>query len=102
MSTCEKCWGDAWIRSLSSMRSQWECYLELVEERKGNPCSPRDQAGQFWDEDLKRDKRNAEKRREVNGYLDFDIEKGRYFWHDTKPKNSREIANTRNDKGLKI
>lgn len=49
---CEKCWTDAYIRSLSSGRSQAEEYRDLLEARARNekPCSKQEQAGQFWDE----------------------------------------------------
>jgi hypothetical protein len=42
---CEKCWADAYLRALSSGRSQHEEYLSLLEERKYRPCSPEEQAG---------------------------------------------------------
>jgi hypothetical protein len=35
---CEKCWADAYRRSYGTGKSQYECYLELLEERKDNPC----------------------------------------------------------------
>ena len=38
MSACEKCWRDAYLRSIGSGKSQTECYYELLEERKNNPC----------------------------------------------------------------
>jgi hypothetical protein len=50
VSCCEKCWEDAWTICLFSNKTQSECYHELLEERKNNPCSPKEQAGQFWDE----------------------------------------------------
>ena len=51
MSACEKCWSDAYHRSISSpMKSQAEYYSELLEERKENPCSEKDQQGQFYKE----------------------------------------------------
>jgi hypothetical protein len=43
---CEKCWSDAYLKAKSTGRSQAECYLELLEERKDNPCTPEEQAGQ--------------------------------------------------------
>ena len=58
MAACEKCWGDAYRRMLSTGKSQGECYIELLEERKNNPCSPKEQAGQFWDEEKQIDKRS--------------------------------------------
>lgn len=53
MAACEKCWEDAWYRSqfVNPIKSQPEHYAELLEERKDNPCSPREAAGQFWDEE---------------------------------------------------
>lgn len=47
---CEKCWGDAYLRMLVTGKSQAECYRELLDERKDNPCSAEDQAGQFREE----------------------------------------------------
>ncbi len=48
---CEKCWGDAYTRTfIEPMKSQAEHYRDLIKERKDNPCSEKDQAGQFWDE----------------------------------------------------
>ena len=35
---CEKCWGDAYMRSLCDGRSQADHYAELLAERKDNPC----------------------------------------------------------------
>ena len=32
-------------------------YAELLESRKDNPCTPGQQAGQFWDEEKQVDKR---------------------------------------------
>ena len=55
--TCEKCWADAALRAFSTHRSQMECYLELLEERKDNPCTPKEQAGQWWDEEKQKDSR---------------------------------------------
>ena len=59
MPTCEKCWGDAYIRSRESWKTQTECYYELLEERKDSPCLPREQAGQFWDEEHQCDRRDV-------------------------------------------
>lgn len=38
MAMCEKCWNDAYREAFGSGRSQTEVYLELLEERKDNPC----------------------------------------------------------------
>lgn len=59
MSACEKCWEDAYSRARITGISQAECYKKLLEERKDNPCSIREQAGQFWDEEKQKDKREA-------------------------------------------
>ena len=58
MSACEKCWGDAYMRMLSSGKGQQECYNELLAERKEKPCSAQEQAGQFWDEEKQIDRRH--------------------------------------------
>jgi hypothetical protein len=55
--TCEKCWGDAYLRSRLSFKSQAECYTDLLKERINNPCTPEEQAGEYWDENTKSDKR---------------------------------------------
>jgi len=60
MASCEKCWSDAFLRSYSTHKSQSVCYHELLEERKNNPCSPREQAGMFWDEEKQCDSRKIE------------------------------------------
>lgn len=45
MSSCEKCWRD----SMRAENSDGECgptaYHRLLAERKGNPCTPEEQAG---------------------------------------------------------
>ena len=45
MASCEKCWGDAYMRSLSNGKSQAENYTELLEERYNNCCTAEEQAG---------------------------------------------------------
>jgi hypothetical protein len=35
---CEKCWGDAYLRSLHNGKTQSDNYRELLDERKDNPC----------------------------------------------------------------
>ena len=42
MSSCEKCWSDALD---SEDACQPDRYRELIELRKGNPCTPEEQAG---------------------------------------------------------
>jgi len=47
MASCEKCWGDAYKRTLTNpMKSQAEHYSDLIKERNGsNKCTPEEQAG---------------------------------------------------------
>ena len=46
MSACEKCWGDAYLRTLyNPVKSQADHYRDLLEERKDKPCTPEEQAG---------------------------------------------------------
>lgn len=39
------------------MKRKLECYHELLEERKDHPCSSKQQAGQFWNEEKQCDNR---------------------------------------------
>ena len=57
MFACEKCWADAYLRSRYTGKSQAGCYQELLIERENNPCSEREQAGQFWDAEKQIDRR---------------------------------------------
>lgn len=44
MASCEKCWGDAYIKALHNpTRSQAEHYSDLIKERN---CTPEEQAGE--------------------------------------------------------
>ena len=45
MSTCEKCWSDAHRRALGAYSSVTDAYHDLLKERKNNPCTPEQQAG---------------------------------------------------------
>ena len=46
MASCEKCWGDAYMRTHTNpMKDQAEHYQDLINERKENPCTPEEQAG---------------------------------------------------------
>lgn len=58
--TCEKCWVDAFIKHITTGKSQSECYQDIQVERKDNPCSPEEQAGNWWDEKTQSDKRKNE------------------------------------------
>lgn len=55
---CERCWRDAFTYD-GVADSQAERYVELVRERDaaGLACSPREQAGAWWDEERGRDSR---------------------------------------------
>jgi hypothetical protein len=47
MSVCEKCWRDAYVRSISNpSKSQAEHYNDLLDERKDHPCTPEQQKGE--------------------------------------------------------
>lgn len=45
MAACEKCWSDAYMRSLSNGKPQTENYQALLQERKDKPCSKEEQTG---------------------------------------------------------
>ena len=46
MASCEKCWSDAYTKSMCNpYKSQAEIYSELIIERKDDPCTPEQQAG---------------------------------------------------------
>lgn len=60
MAACEKCWEDArriHFRQPRRGEELYDVYKRLLDERKDNPCTPREQAGQFWDEEKQIDKR---------------------------------------------
>jgi len=47
--TCEKCWADAFSRWMSNPeKDQAAHYADLLVERKDNPCTHEEQAGQRW------------------------------------------------------
>uniref|UniRef100_A0A6M3LIL9 Uncharacterized protein n=1 Tax=viral metagenome TaxID=1070528 RepID=A0A6M3LIL9_9ZZZZ len=51
MPSCEKCWEDAYLRWMEHPeKDRTDHYKDLLRERTSNPCSPEEQAGQFWDE----------------------------------------------------
>jgi hypothetical protein len=53
---CEKCWADAFDFGQSD---QAENYRRLLKERKDHPCTPKEQAGQWWDEEKQCDTRTT-------------------------------------------
>jgi len=62
MTACEKCWSDAYLRALNTNKTQTDYFHELVKERRASPCTPKEQAGQWWDEELGCDQRNMKAR----------------------------------------
>lgn len=42
---CEKCWGDAYLRTRIYGGLQADHYRDILNERKDNPCTPQEQAG---------------------------------------------------------
>ena len=47
MAACEKCWSDAYMRTLAEPnKSQAAHYRDLLEERKDHPCTEDEQKGQ--------------------------------------------------------
>lgn len=54
---CEKCWIDARKRMLETGEATDLIYHRLLLERSDNPCSPKEQAGEWWDEELEKDTR---------------------------------------------
>lgn len=62
MSACEKCWGDAYRLFRVTGKNQSECYHALIENRNkmNKLCTPKEQAGQFWNEEKQIDYRNIQ------------------------------------------
>lgn len=60
MASCEKCWDDAGMIAYGEGGSKVEIYHRLLKERKERPCSPKEQAGQWWNEDKQCDSRLKE------------------------------------------
>lgn len=63
MASCEKCWGKAFRRSMETGKCQAECYHEILKEvdETGIICTPKERAGQFWDEEKQLDTRSIKK-----------------------------------------
>ena len=51
MTSCEKCWAEAVRRNHSSGQPASEIYDEVLAEHKANPCTPKEQAGQWWSDE---------------------------------------------------
>ncbi|KKM76216.1 hypothetical protein LCGC14_1382480 [marine sediment metagenome] len=60
MAMCEKCWSDAFMEARDTGEPQGRPYHRLLEERKDSPCTPKQQAGQWWSEELQRDEREEQ------------------------------------------
>jgi len=59
MACCEKCWGQAHLRSICTGKSQVDCYAEIIKEKEltNNICTPKEQAGMYWDKEYQCDTR---------------------------------------------
>lgn len=78
MASCEKCWGDAYTRMRMLGGSQVDHYDTLTIERDlaKTVCTPREQAGQWWDEERQVDTRfNSPHEMES-----MDMAHGGYVW----------------------
>ena len=63
MGSCEKCWNDAHTKMLDGVYpTQTEAYHALLKARRNNPCLPKEQAGQWWDEEKQVDSRLISKK----------------------------------------
>lgn len=58
MPACEKCWADAYQPGRED--TQDERYRALLWGRVANPCTPRQRAGQWWDDERQADRRALE------------------------------------------
>ena len=60
MATCEKCWADAYRAAMSDpYKDQATHYDRILADRNlhGPICTPREQAGPWWDEERQCDTR---------------------------------------------
>lgn len=64
MARCEKCWKEASFRHRVSGEgdSVTEVYNKILDEQDGSECSPQEQAGAWWDEELQLDRRLKEEK----------------------------------------
>lgn len=51
MTACQKCWNDAYMRSLMEGRPQAEIYRKLLDKRRDNPCPATDEVRNLPTED---------------------------------------------------
>ena len=61
MAGCEKCWARAYMMMYENGKSQTENYHDLIAEsvKNGVGCTPKEQAGEWWDEEKQKDKRDV-------------------------------------------
>ena len=61
MPSCEKCWSDALLRMMNdTSKLRIEHYKDILIEKDHKPCSPKEQAGEWWDEEKQSDSRNRD------------------------------------------
>lgn len=64
MASCEKCWSVARARHISDPhKSVTDHYYDVMAEvqNSGKACTPKEQAGQYWDEENEIDTRCLDK-----------------------------------------
>lgn len=62
MSACERCWADAaaiYAAGRGRGESHASVYHQLLDERNNHPCTPEEQAGDWWDAELQIDRREG-------------------------------------------
>lgn len=69
MSACEKCWADASAKAIMLGGSVTDHYKTLLDERKDAPCSPEEQAGQWWDKERGIDSRTGHRAIDADAVL---------------------------------
>ena len=57
MASCEKCWWDAAKMARDGLGDRVELYHKLLKQRDKTPCSPKEQAGDYWNEEKQIDAR---------------------------------------------
>ncbi len=65
MSCCEKCWAKACARyMLDPRKTKIDHYYNVMKEvqKSSKPCTLKERAGQFWDEEKQCDSRGKESR----------------------------------------
>ena len=59
MPSCEKCWWDSYRMWRAGDGDRVKIYQRLLKERdKTGPCTPKEQAGEYWDEEKQMDTRD--------------------------------------------